>query len=445
MKNIEKPPSGTSEEKLKFARITQELLKDPNYRRFLDALNFPQYLYWNKIKNKKPGGYAPLETWTILKQYRRIQSIPTIIQTEKGENFTWVRLSSFDKILNLIDRNILPLFETVTETIKNRLFNENSIEESIASSQLEGASTTRRAAIEMIRTKRKPINKSEQMIYNNYLAIEKISNDYKNIELSMEMLKELHSVLTENTLPDNEQGVFRTDSDEIVVRDANHDDILHIAPNMSFVEKELNKLIGVANEKIGISEQFVHPVMKAIMLHFWIGYLHPFTDGNGRLARGVFYWYLLRNNYDLFSYIPISVLIKKSSGQYRDAYLYSEQDDNDLTYFVSYNLDIINKAIIIYLENEINRINVESSRLSSVFRNYALNDRQENFLRMVMKNPNDKISYKIYLNIYKITRLTAMKDLRELEKLGFLLSKKIGKTIYFYSGEKIKELSNQIG
>ncbi|WP_366511954.1 Fic family protein [Maribacter sp.] len=44
-------------------------------------------------------------------------------------------------------------------------------------------------------------------------------------------------------------------------------------------------------------KNFIHPIVKASILHFLIGYIHPFVDGNGRTARAIFYWYLLKNGY----------------------------------------------------------------------------------------------------------------------------------------------------
>jgi hypothetical protein len=42
---------------------------------------------------------------------------------------------------------------------------------------------------------------------------------------------------------------------------------------------------------------FIHPVMRAITLHFWLAYDHPFCDGNGRTARALFYWSMLKQGY----------------------------------------------------------------------------------------------------------------------------------------------------
>jgi Fic family protein len=103
-------------------------------------------------------------------------------------------------------------------------------------------------------------------------------------------------------------------------------------------------LINFANDKLN-SNIFIHPVVKAIIIHFWVGYLHPFCDGNGRTARALFYWYLLKNNYFGFSYIPLSKELKVSKSKYAKSYIYSEQDDLDMTYFLSYNLSKIKLAL----------------------------------------------------------------------------------------------------
>ncbi len=106
----------------------------------------------------------------------------------------------------------------------------------------------------------------------------------------------------------------------------------------------MEKLIQFSNDEPE-NATFIHPVIKAIIIHFWIGYLHPFTDGNGRLARLLFYWYLIKEGYWAFVYLPISKAIKLSPKQYSMAYIYSEQDDNDMTYFIDYNIKKIKLAV----------------------------------------------------------------------------------------------------
>ena len=108
-------------------------------------------------------------------------------------------------------------------------------------------------------------------------------------KLSREVLIYLQSLLTNDTLEnDDEVGRFRRDEDEIVIQDTM---IYHTPPSESILNRELDALISYANdEEVG----FTHPFIKAVILHFWIGFLHPFCDGNGRTARAIFYWYLLK-------------------------------------------------------------------------------------------------------------------------------------------------------
>ena len=263
-----------------------------------------------------------------------------------GKYFTWQLLKGYDYFLHEVDLKLGGALETIIvegEAARQRFIARGIMEEAIASSQLEGANTTRRAAKKMLREKRKPTNRSEQMILNNYDAMLLIEERLNTSDLTLDVLLELHTTLTRKTIEDDLVGRFRRDADQVVICDAGSGVIYHVPPSVSFMKREVKRLVDYANDDLTASH-FVHPLIKAIILHFWIGYLHPFTDGNGRLARALFYWYLLRQGYWAFSYLPVSRIIRNSPVQYRDAYVYSEQDDNDLTYFIDYNVRKISQA-----------------------------------------------------------------------------------------------------
>ena len=76
-----------------------------------------------------------------------------------------------------------------------------------------------------------------------------------------------------------------------------------------------------------------------------MGWIHPFVDGNGRTARALFYWSMAKSGYWLIEFTSISRVIKKAPAQYAKAYLYTESDDNDLTYFIEHQLNVICEAI----------------------------------------------------------------------------------------------------
>lgn len=405
----------------------------------------PEYLYWDKIKYKKPlpNGISNSENfWFLIKILRKVQSCETVIRNENNIFFRLTKLPGVEKFFHDVDfgtgGNLLLSNKDIDGNLKNQFISRGIMEEAIASSQLEGAHTTRKAAKQFLRERKKPKNESEQMILNNYKTMLAIENNYKNKQLDKEMLFELHEMLTEKTIPENKIGRFRKNDDNIVV--ANEQGVIyHQPPDEKFVEKEINRLFDFANDEMEESS-FIHPIIKAVLLHFWIGYLHPFVDGNGRIARALFYWYLLKKGYWGFSYLPISTVIKKSPAQYGMSFVYSEQDDLDLTYFVDYNIQKIKLAMSEF-EKYVKNKEFESRSINKEVKSkYCLNERQIRLLQYYYQNKDERTSLKLHMNINQISKMTAIKDLKILESLGFIRREKIGRTVHYYVTDKINEL-----
>ena len=268
-----------------------------------------------------------------------------------------------------------------------------------------------------------------------------IEENYKEKRMSMDLILELHSLITKDTVDsENETPRLRKGKESVYITDNLHNPIIYYeAPDVNFVKKEITKLIDFANDELG-DKTFIHPIIKAIMLHFWIGYLHPFTDGNGRLARLLFYWYLIKKGYWAFVYLPISKVIKRSPKQYIMAYVYSEQDDDDLTYFIDYNINKIKIAIKDFREYLAKQIdsNVRMKQKSKI--KYNLNIRQVQLLQYLYGNLDEWTTSKTHMNINQVTRMTASNDLKDLVQKGFLLASKRGRNVYYYGTKKIKEL-----
>ena len=210
------------------------------------------------------------------------------------------------------------------------------MEEAIASSQLEGAATSRQVAQQMLCSRRKPRNRNERMIVNSYLTMKAVRSLTKE-PLTPDLILRLHSMITSGTLDDSgNEGRFR-DNDGIRVIDSSGI-VLFTPPSHSKIPCVIGEICRFANEE---QDAFMHPVVKGIVLHYLLAYLHPFNEGNGRCARTLFYWFVLKHQYWLFEFLAISRVIKDTSGQYKKAYLYTESDGNDLTYFIRYNLGVI--------------------------------------------------------------------------------------------------------
>jgi len=412
---------------------------------FVKRMN-SEHLYWDKIRYKEPSpaGLSKEELWMIIKLIRESQSIRTPIKDRHGNSFVWIKLDYFERLFHELDMNTGgELFVNkggVDKANKQKLIMRGIVEEAIASSQLEGAATSRQAAKKMLREGRKPVNKSEQMILNSYTSMKAIEESYKDKAMSMDLLMELHGLITKDTLDSaNEKPRMRKRGETVYVTNETDGQIYHAGPKIDFVKKELGRLIEFANDK-SEGDGFVHPVIKGIMLHFWMGYLHPFTDGNGRLARMLFYWYLIKKGYWAFVYLPISKIIKRSPKQYIMAYVYSEQDDNDLTYFIDYNLKKIQLALKEFSEyvKKQSANNIQMKKKCEA--RYHLNLRQVQLLQYLNNEPDERTTLTIHMNINQIAKMTAIADLRGLIEKGFLRHEKIGRNVFYYATEKVKEL-----
>ena len=159
------------------------------------------------------------------------------------------------------------------------------------------------------------------MILNNYLTMKRIG-EFKTQPLSKELIFEIHELVTHNTLDDSSAaGRFRTSHEEerVGIFDSENR-LMHDPPPASALEDRLQKICDFANQ----TEPFVHPVIRSIILHFMLGYDHPFVDGNGRTARALFYWSMLHHGYWLVEFISISQIVLKARAQYGRAYLFTE-------------------------------------------------------------------------------------------------------------------------
>jgi Fic family protein len=413
---------------------------------FIGQLSESEYLYWDKMRYKEPSpeGTPKEVLWKIVKIIREMQGKKTLIKSKDGKFFTWSKLSYFEKFFHDLDMNtggeIFADKIKVEKANKQKLIIRGIMDEAIASSQLEGAATSRQAAKKMLREGRKPSNRSEQMILNSYLAMKSIEDNYKNREMSAALIMELHGLITKDTLDsENEKPRLRKKGEPIFISDDGSGFVYYEGPDMDFVDSELERLIKFANDELG-TDIFIHPIIKAIMLHFWIAYLHPFTDGNGRLARLLFYWYLIRNGYWAFVYLPISKMIKRSPKQYVMAYVYSEQDDNDLTYFIDYNINKIKLAVKDFMDylGERSRDNLQMKKKCEV--KYDLNARQVYLLQYLHGDADERTTLKAHMNVNQVAKMTAAKDLKDLVNKGFLTSAKQGRNVYYYGTDKIKEL-----
>lgn len=404
-----------------------------------------KYLHWDKLRRMpQPSGWSPEEVWLALKLSRKTiyNTLPFFDKHQAPFCFAMseVVLQKLHQAEQQFEQTLQRAARILNTDWHDTYLINSLIEEAITSSQLEGASTTRKLAKQMLRSQRKPGNMSEQMILNNYHAMQFVKENCKQA-LTVELLFELHEVVTEKTLPAHECGKLRTNQDDIHIYDVSNDTILHTPPRAEELQERLEKICRFANESGG--EKYIHPMIKAIILHFMLAYDHPFVDGNGRTARALFYWYLLKKGCWLGEFISISKIIHRAQSQYVRAFLYTETDDNDVTYFIIHQLDTILKAfdrLNKYLEKQMSEITAMESLLNSSESPYQqLNYRQIALLQHALKHPTHRYLIAAHQLSHGITYQTARTDLLNLVELALFKQEKSGRAFVFLAAPDLRQ------
>lgn len=391
-----------------------------------ELVGSPRYHHWDKLRRlTPPAGLTHREWWLILKLGRTTDYRSCPLRSTIGDPFRYTLSDPTSEYLRDIDSRAsgtIAVADPISNPeLKDRYLINSLVAEAITSSQLEGAATTREVAKEMIRAARPPRDVDERMILNNFLAMQRIGK-LRDEPLTPQLVLELHRTVTEGTLEDpHDAGRLRQSDRAIDVRDFRNT-IFHVPPAAWELEGRLAAMCDFAN---GVTpKEFMHPVIRSIILHFWLAYDHPFVDGNGRTARALFYWSMLHQGYWLCEFISISEIVRRAPTKYGRAFLYTETDDNDLTYFVLYHLDVIRRAID-HVHEYVNRKTNELRLLERRMRALAvLNHRQQALISHALRHPHQVYNIQSHRLSHNVVYQTARTDLLELAERGFLAASK---------------------
>jgi Fic family protein len=394
-----------------------------------------EYLHWDKLRHlEPPEGLSHRDWWLLLKLNRNMRPLP-LLDARTAEPFTFTAADQVQRLQHFIDQTTsgaiaMPEVVIADEQARRHYLVNSLMEEAIRSSQLEGATTSRRVAKELLQSGRPPRNRSERMIRNNYQAFMYMRE--LGDELTPDHVLTLQRILTEGTLdnPDAAGRLQRPDEERIVVMDRDTGEVLHVPPPAEQLPRRLELLCQFANAS-GDGEEFLHPVIRSILLHFWMGYDHPFEDGNGRTARIIFYWSMRKHGYWLTEYLSISKILRQAPSKYARSYLLSESDSGDTTYFVLYQLEVIKRAVgelHTYLERKIREVRqVEEAVKGSEH----FNHRQLALISDAVRNPEHVYTFRSHATVHNVTEETARTDLRQLAFRGLLTIRKSGRQFVF--------------
>lgn len=204
-----------------------------------------------------------------------------------------------------------------------------------------------------------------------------------------------------------EVGQYRTNEEHIVSGMFGREKIHYIAPSPERVDEEMAHFLDWFN-----SQENINSVIRSAIAHFWFVSIHPFEDGNGRLARILSDMLLARADKSEFRFYNISSQINKDKNHYYDILEKAQHGDGDITEWICWYANTLSIALD-EAENIVSTVLNKSffwQKASSV----PLNQRQTDMLNLFLDGYEAKITSKTWASLAKCSKDTAIRDIQYL-------------------------------
>lgn len=224
-------------------------------------------------------------------------------------------------------------------------------------------------------------------------------------------------------------GAWRDDSSgpmQIISGVAGREQVHYEAPKAPLVADEMNAFLVWFNGKDGID-----PVLKAAMAHLWFVAIHPFDDGNGRIARAIADMQLARSEESPQRFYSMSAQIRRERKVYYDILESTQKGDLDITEWFVWFLACLGCA---FDGAEMILAGVlRKARFWERLRDEALNERQRDMLNRLLDGFEGKLTSSKWAKIEKCSPDTALRDISDLLARGILAKDPAGGRSTSYS------------
>lgn len=187
--------------------------------------------------------------------------------------------------------------------------------------------------------------KEIQEVKNAYAAYEKISEINPS---SISDLKRIHGIMTNRTV--HESGVFRKGEEGVF----SGEKCIFVAPPANMVSELMKDLLSWVKKNEGI----VHPLIMSAIFHYEFVFIHPFADGNGRMAR-LWHTVILYRWRSVFEFIPLESRIERFQSEYYDAIAKCHVNGNS-NVFIEFMLEMIDQVLDEVI-SQVNKANANTS------------------------------------------------------------------------------------
>ena len=192
-------------------------------------------------------------------------------------------------------------------------------------------------------------------------------------------------------------------------------EVIHYeAPPAEIIENEMDVFLKFINENTD-----VNPLIKAAVAHFWFVTIHPFSDGNGRIARTIAEMLLARADDMDHRYYSFSAEIMNNRKEYYDVLEYCQKSTLDITRFIEYFLMVLQNAV----KNSEKKLEstLEKTKFWDSVRLLPLNERQIKLINKLYDGFEGKLTTEKWAKIAKCSHSTALRDIKDLMEKGVII------------------------
>lgn len=376
-----------------------------------------RYLSRQEIIHRLPLSISIQQFWPELEKERRSRARVLPLLDQAGNPFRFVRTTNIenqcDAVAALARRNV-----AFTGPEFDALFRDATVDEALYSGVIEGAFTSRERAADFIRRNKQPGNKSEQMVKNNYDALTYVLEHLED-EIGEDTIIGIARIVTQSAAEVRVDG-YREGTVYVTGREG----IVYTPPKAEDVPKMMRSLVTF------IQENELHPLLKACIAHFYLVYVHPFGDGNGRTARALSYMMLLQSGYDFFRYVSISGIIAQERGKYYRAMRNVEESDGDMTYFIDAYSGMLERTVE-EMEQHLKFHVLADLKMKQLEASGTLNERRLKGAKWLLQSGNNSVTVETWRKKFKVVTETARRDLLALCDSGLLVREEEGRKAVF--------------
>ncbi len=164
----------------------------------------------------------------------------------------------------------------------------------------------------------------------NYRKAMEFIND-KRLMINDELIKKLHKITVNKILPEENCGEYR--KTQVVIKNNQTGAVSFRPPEASRVSEQIGDLLAFIDKP---QEQDIHPILESGIVHYELARIHPFIDGNGRVARALSTLILFIKGYDIRKFFSLEEYFDRNAGNYYEALQSVEKNSGDLTIWLEY-------------------------------------------------------------------------------------------------------------